>query len=133
MNIGGRHQIFGTRWPDGPMMYRNSWQARSPERFRIRGRGDVRGMMNEEGIVRAYLQYILKHILLHLRVMYSHRTAADLDSIQHDIVVLSANPGVVARIERWQVLVHRRGKWMMRATPLSSTRQELLVLVMMRK
>ena len=65
--------------------------------------------------------------------MYPHRTPADFDSIQHEIVVLPTDLTVVARIERWYVFVHRRGKWMMGATPSPSTRQEPLLLIMTRE
>ena len=83
--------------------------------------------------MRTYLENVLKHIFLHCVVVYPYRTATNLDSIQHDVVVLSTNPAVVTCIERRQVLIHRGGKWMMSATPLSPARHEFLFLVMRRE
>lgn len=83
--------------------------------------------------MRTYLKYVLKHVFLHFRVVYPYRTATNLDTIQNDVVVLSADPTVVARIERRQVLVHRSSKWVMGATPSSSASQEFLVLIVTRE
>lgn len=48
-----------------------------------------------------YLKYVMEYIFLHRRVVYPYRTAANLNSVQDDVIVLSANPSVVARVERW--------------------------------
>lgn len=48
----------------------------------------------------AYLKHVLEYVFLHFRVVYPYRTAANLDPVQNDVIVLSTNPAVVARIER---------------------------------
>jgi len=133
--ITGRNQTSGRI---GPMArgVEASDALRSP-RMLSHTRAGIRMEAQSDGckkeVVCTYLEHVPKHIFLHFVVMYPYRTTANLDSIQHDVVVLTTNSAIVACIERRQVLVHRGGKWMMSATPLPPARHEFLLLVVTRE
>ena len=60
----------------------------------------------------------LKHFGLQILLVYSDATAADLDTVKHDIVRLGSHFAVFAGVQKPEVLLFRAREWVMHRAPL---------------